>query len=253
MYDKYFMLDINTIVYKLPIEVDNIKLLCELEALVLPFFKQKSENSNWRSQPKSSSISITGHPDTPLDNWFNANNGPMHIFKDSDTGEVLTKDYDNYTLGFPGPWRREVIAYYEDSVRSDRDLIAWHPSLLNSEMFRLRNAISDFFKIDNNLRCRTSFIGGPPPGVTRIPMYHSDPHTPWRVHIAMKTGPKTKWFFRNAEQNKIIDWHQPTGGVYLIRTGNVQHAIDIGVNEVRWQLFYHIWQRDLGPNYHQIA
>jgi len=243
------MLDINSIVYKLPIEVDTTKLIDELETLVLPFFKK----TNWHTAQQSSNISITGLPNTPLDNWFNANNGPMTVLRDGDTGELLTRDWEKYTLGFPGPWRRQVNAYYEGTTRGDKDLTTWHPSLINSEMFRLKNAIAEFFGISNNLRCRASCIPGPMPGHKRIPLYHTDPHTPWRVHVTLKNGPGAKWLFRNVEQDQVIEWHQPVGSAWLVRTGNVQHAIDVGTNEIRWQLFYHIWQRDLGPNYHQIA
>ena len=86
------MLDINTIVYKLPIEVDTTKLIGELEALVLPFFKKKADNPNWRTGRPSSNISITGLPNTPLNDWFNANNGAMTVLKDGDTGELLARD-----------------------------------------------------------------------------------------------------------------------------------------------------------------
>ena len=109
------MLDINTIVYKLPIEVDTTKLIGELEALVLPFFKKKADNPNWRTGRPSSNISITGLPNTPLNDWFNANNGAMTVLKDGDTGELLARDYDKHTLGFAGAWRREVNAYYAGS------------------------------------------------------------------------------------------------------------------------------------------
>lgn len=247
IYDKYFMLDINTIVYKLPIEVDTTRLIDELEALVLPFYDKNTEDPNWRTKP-GSNISITGLIDTPLDNWFNVNNGIMREHKDGDTGETLTKNYQKYTLGYAGPWRREVNAYYKGSNKGDKDLIAWHPSLLKSEMFRLKNAIAEFLDIDSNLRCRTSFIGG-----RHIMSYHSDPHTPWRVHVTLKSGPNTKWLFKDVEGNQTLEWHQPVGSVWLIRTGNIQHGIDVGVDEIRWQLFYHIWKTNLGPNYHQIA
>ena len=245
------MLDINTIVYKLPIEVDTTKIIGELEALVLPYYMKKTLDPNWRKKPNCN-ISITGLPDTPLSNWFNLNNGTMSVHKDGDTGETLTKNYQKYTLGYAGPWRREVNAYYEGTNTGDKDLIAWHPRLLKSEMFRLKNAVATYLGIDNNLRCRASFSSGGTGG-SRIINFHSDPHTPWRVHVTLKTGPNTKWLFRDVEQNKIIEWYQPLGSVWLVRTGNIQHTVNVGDNEIRWQLFYHIWKTNLGPNYHQIA
>jgi hypothetical protein len=233
------MLDINTIVYRLPIEINFDKINAEIVTIV---------NKCSYAFPNTSAIaiSVTSSKKTSLDQWYNYNTGAMHISKDRVTGEQVTKNWNKYTLGFPGPYR-EIDSYYRDGT-ADRELIQWHPDMVNSEMFYFKDRIAEFFNIDNNLRCRLSHIRGQY-SIGR----HCDPHTPWRVHVNLKTGPRTHWKFHDIETNKSIEWYQPTGSVWLVRTGNVQHEVNVPAGETRLQLFYHIWQRDLGPNYHQIA
>jgi hypothetical protein len=240
------MLDINTIVYQLPIEVDCTKLLTELDNLVLPHFDKDIKNN--LKNIVAESIAITGHAQTPPGNWYNTRyNHTMTKMIDVNTGEMLSKNYSRFTLGFPGAWRDNLEARYDNDV-SDRIFTHWHPDLIGSEMFNLKNRIAYYLKVSDQLRCRVSFIHG-----SKTINFHSDPHTPWRVHINLKSGPATRWFFRTLDPVETIEWAQPAGSVWLVRTGNVQHSVEVAENETRWQLFYHIWQRDLGSNYHQIA
>jgi len=236
------MLDINSIVYQLPIEVNSTKLLNELDNLVLPYF-EKDVKHNLKNIG-SAGLAITNLSTTPLASWYNtAYNRTMSKMVDLDTNEELTKNYQKFTLGFPGNRRDNVEARYDDGT-GDRDFVHWHPSLINGEIYNLKNCIADFFKIDNRLRCRASFLSG----YTKIG-FHADPHTPWRVHINLKSGPGTRWIFRTLNPNKTIEWIQPPNSVWLIRTGDVQHSVEVQEDETRWQLFYHIWQTNLGLNY----
>jgi hypothetical protein len=242
------MLNINNIAYQLPIEVDSTKLLNELDNLVLPHFNKDVKDINALVNSKGANISITSLETTPLDKWYTSGyNRPMTRMKDTTNGEELTKHYQKFTLGFPGQWRDNLEAMYDDGT-GDRDFVHWHPSLIDSEIYNLKNRIADFFKINNRLRCRASFL----PGYTKMG-FHADPHTPWRVHINLQSGPGTRWIFRTLDPKETVEWVQPKDSVWLIRTGDVQHSVEVAEGEVRWQLFYHIWQSNLGPNYHQIA
>jgi len=242
------MLDINTIAYRLPIEVDSARILNEIDNLVLPHSDSYIRNKNHLLKSNGAGISITGLQSFPPENWYRSLYHPiMSVLKDNTTGEHIDKKYGTFTLGFPGAWRDNLEASYDNGIR-DKDLIHWHPSLINSEIYNLKNRIADFLKISNQLRCRLSFSTKN----TKLG-FHSDPHTPWRVHVNLKSGPNTYWKFRTLDPIEIIKWKQPTESVWLIRTGNVQHAVEVGDGEIRQQLFYHIWERDLGLNYHQIV
>jgi hypothetical protein len=240
------MLDINSIVYQLPIEVNSTKLLNELDNLVLPHVNKDIKN-NLKSIG-AINVSITGLENTSPEDWYRTKyNVTMSKMTDLATGEMLSKNYSKFTLGFPGAWRNNLEAQYDNGT-GDRSFVHWHPGLIDSEMYNLKNRIADHLQIDRQLRCRTSFIQGP----NKI-NFHADPHTPWRVHVNLKSGPKTRWFFRTIDPTETIQWVQPADSVWLVRTGNVQHSVEVAKDETRWQLFYHIWERNLGPNYHQIA
>jgi hypothetical protein len=240
------MLDINSIAYQLPIEANTDLLCAEVEQFIL------NERPEYRG-PKidwANSFSVTNLKVIPKDLWFRAHNGPMKSLIDPATGENISKDYTRYTLGYPGTWRDNLMAYYKNGT-ADKDLVHWRDDMQDTEMYRLGQRIKEFFKLDYNLRCRVSMHWGEAQ-VTR----HSDPHTPWRVHITLKTGPKSHWGFYdpdNFNSDECLIWEQPPGSVWLVRTGNIQHQVYVPRGEYRLQLFYHIWNKDLGPNYHQIA
>lgn len=238
------MLNINSIVYKLPIEVNSTKLLHELDNLVLPYLDKDVKHD--LKNIKLAGVAVTGLKHTPLDNWYNTKyNSTMNRMVDLDTGQFLYKNYEKFTLGFDGPWRNNVEARYDDNV-SDRSFTHWHPALLDSEIFNLKTRIATYLQIPEQLRCRASFIQG-----YKKLNFHSDPHTPWRVHVTLKSGANTRWLFRTLDSDNIIEWTQPKNSVWLIRTGNVQHSIEVGQDDVRWQLFYHVWQSQLGSDYYQ--
>lgn len=229
------MLDINTIVYQLPIEVNFDQLNDEIENIVIP-----------GTGLKSGDCSITGASNTDHDHWFTLNRGIMTKFFDRITNEYVVRNIIEYPgSGISYPWHDDLIAINNDG-NADQDLVHWHPSLVNSEIFNLKERISDYLKINSSLRCRFSFFTEPKK-IAR----HSDPHTPWRAHINLKSGPNTKWTFFDPDSLESVDWHQPSNTVWLMRTGNVEHAVTVPPGETRWQLFYHIWQKNLGPNYYQ--
>lgn len=229
------MLDIDNIAYRLPIAVDAEKILNEVETFILPG-KEKLYNS---------CTSITNTTSTDHDSWFHCNPGAMTKMYDPHAKAEVTKHYSKYQLGFPGPWRDDLIASYDNGT-TDKEMIYWHPALIGSEIYNLGQRIENFFSLPYKMRCRLSFLKGPT-GLNK----HADPHTPWRVHVNLKSGPNTRWVFYDVDAGQELEWHQPSNSVWLIRTGNIQHGVRIGNEEIRWQLFYHIWNKNLGPNYHQ--
>ena len=232
------MLDLNTIVFKLPIEVDTAKILAELQTRVLPNFNK--DVANKLGEIGKAGLSITNLRDAPIDKWYNTSNGTMDLLKDMDTGEELSK---MYRVGIPDRWRNNIEAFYSDGS-GDRDFKYWHPDLIDGEMHSLSKRIAEYFNIDNNLRCRASFIDG-----NNDLAFHSDPHTPWRVHVNLKSNNGATWRFRSLESDETIEWIQPLDSIWLIRTGNVQHSVEVNRYDIRWQLFYHIWQSNLPSPY----
>lgn len=225
------MPDIRTIAYKLPIEFDRNKLYYELENIV-------------QKNAKGSSAAITNKKGTDESNWFNTRSGLMHVTKVLDTGEQVSKDFKRWTLGFPGEWKDNLESYFPDGT-GDREMIEWHPLLAKSEMRSLGQRISDYFNLNTHLRCRASFLQGP-----KELFFHSDPHTPWRVHVNFKSGEGVKWVFK--DDTGIVEWEQPSDEVWLIRTGNIMHNVKVPANQERWQLFYHIWKTNLDSKDYQI-
>lgn len=237
------MLDINTIAYKLPIEIDSTKLLNEIDNLVLP-------KTNYNPNTTSRCISITNLADTPIDTWFDTNPGTMVYQKDQNgnilkNGDWVHADYSHIRTVLTD----KIVGYYINGA-SDRDLIHWHPDLKNSEIVALKDRIAKHLCVDNQLRCRFSTIPGP------FTMgSHCDPHTPWRVHVSLKTDPTIVWKFKKpGDASKILTWHQPPDSVWLIRTGNIEHSVVVPEGKLRWQLFYHIFSTAIPEQYyHQIA
>ncbi len=235
-------LDINTIAYKLPIDIDADKIRKEIDHFLT------NERTELQGNIKNFAVSysITNAKDISMNEWFDRNNSVMPNFID-ENGEKVTKHYDQYTLGFPGEWKDNVTAYFADGT-CDKDLIHWRSDMIDSEIYRLTKRIEKFFNLDYNIRCRSSFFYGP-----RILNKHSDPHTPWRVHVTLKSGPETRWEFIDIDTKETITWKQPPDSVWLIRTGNVQHRVIVPENESRVQLFYHLWNKNIGQQYHQIT
>ena len=231
------MLDINTVVYQLPIEIDSSKIIDKIESVIMPKIGEGA-----------SDCSVTGTDDTNLDRWFSLNRGILSRVYDPATKSLIPRDFVKYpNIGIPMPWRDDFIAINADG-NADQELVKWHPSMINGEIFNLKERIAEYLKIDPVLRCRCSFFKGP----RSIPR-HSDPHTPWRAHVNLKSGPGTEWIFFDEGSDEPVHWHQPSGTVWLMRTGNVEHAVNVPPGETRWQLFYHIWQKDLGPNYYRYT
>ncbi len=67
--------------------------------------------------------------------------------------------------------------------------------------------------------------------------YHYDEHTPYRIHIALKTSPDTIWRFK--ENGKITEIHQPADGIpVLIKTNSLEHSVFIPIETERVHLWY---------------
>jgi hypothetical protein len=192
-------------------------------------------------------LNITVLPNTPAADWFTSMGGgfalghPMAELRDADTGEVISRDWVGFTSR-PSDSPREIRAHFPNSPLGDHDITAWHPTLVRSEMHRLRDRIAHHLGIDAAMRCRASIMHGP-----HCIRPHRDPHTPWRVHVALGDCPRTRWWFHDRDGDRI-QWHQPPG-VWMIRTGDIQHSVTVAEQEQRWQLWYHVTQDDLGPAY----
>jgi hypothetical protein len=236
------MLDISEIVHPLPIAVDADLLRQEYEKFVL------SQRPDLQRRPNnySKTFAITNVKSTPHDSWFSQEAGVMKLLKDPATNEEVLRLTNKWTLGYPGPRRDNLMAYYPNGV-ADKDLIHWHPDMIDTEMHRLASRIKEYLGIDYNLRCRLSVSHGQ----VEIDR-HLDPHTPWRVHVALDSGSESHWtFYDEVGSTDSIKWKQPKDTVWLVRTGDVQHSVFVPSGEYRLQLFYHVWHRDLPINLNQ--
>lgn len=118
------------------------------------------------------------------------------------------------------------------SGERDEDIVYWPKKLANSYMKELADIFSDAIGIKNP-RVRMS--------VNATISSHSDPHTPYRIHIALMTDPLILWHFREANGN-MHSIHQPADGIpVLIETGITEHGVSIPhdkVNRKRIHLWY---------------
>lgn len=230
------MLDISDIVYQLPIPVDADLLRQEFKKFVL---RQRRD----LLPPRKNFIktfAITGLEPAPGDLWYAEEAGTMESLRDPATNEEIPRLTRMHTLGYPGPRRDNLMAYYSDGV-ADKDLVHWHTDLIDTEMYRLGLRIKKYLDIDYDLRCRLSFAQGS----VEIPR-HLDPHTPWRAHVTLDSGPESHWtFYDEVGSTDSIKWQEPKDTVWLVRTGDVQHSVSVPAGECRLQLFYHIWHRKL--------
>ena len=116
----------------------------------------------------------------------------------------------------------------------DWDVVHWPKVLENSYIKELSDKFSELIQV-NKPRCRMSHIFGYNK-CNEIP-YHHDEHTPYRIHIALKTNPKAIWRFR--ENGVVTEIHQPTDGVpVLIKTDTIEHSVSIPIGTWRTHLWY---------------
>lgn len=149
------------------------------------------------------------------------------------TSEKMLDNYDfrKYT-GVSSPDKNGIRRLKTGEY--DWDIVYWPKILENSYMRELSDKFSDLIKI-NKPRCRMSRLFGSE--TWNEISYHYDEHTPYRIHIALKTNPNTIWRFR--ENEKITEIHQPADGIpVLIKTNSVEHSVFIPVGTERMHLWY---------------
>jgi hypothetical protein len=111
--------------------------------------------------------------------------------------------------------------------------------LENSYLRELGDYFANLFKV-NSYRVRCSYLNN----VSEDAEFklHNDPHTPYRLHICLKTDPSIKWLFvdKDTTQHYI---HQPAdGSPVLIETGTTQHQIVCPQNVTRMHLWFQYYK-----------
>lgn len=150
-------------------------------------------------------------------------------------GLTTSKDYTDET---PHNWRRYSQISRLDSLgerklesgERDEDIVYWPKELQGSYIQELGYKFSDLLKIkDPRVRMSLQATTG----------IHNDPHTPYRIHIALETDPSILWLFID-ENNKAHQIHQPADGVpVLIETGITRHSVMIPRNAKKNRI--HLW------------
>ena len=116
----------------------------------------------------------------------------------------------------------------------DTDLIYYPACLQNSYIKEVEIEISNYLGL-HSPRVRFSKAKGSTKLEESLKL-HTDPHTPYRVHLALETMPMHKWRFKNKDTDCTI--HQPANGIpYLVEVANTEHAVILAPRMVR----YHIW------------
>jgi hypothetical protein len=120
----------------------------------------------------------------------------------------------------------------------DQNLIYWPKILEKSYMKELGDYFASIFQV-KHYRTRASYFNTVNHSNNlKITGLHNDPHTPYRVHIALKTNPNIKWKFVD-ELGEIYSVHQQADGVpVLIETGKTKHQIEIPENSIRIHLWF---------------
>jgi hypothetical protein len=152
-------------------------------------------------------------------------------------------DYDFFKYIGPSQFisKSLLLKKYPDG-EIDQELIYWPKLLENSYMKELGEHFSNLFQI-KNYRVRASYFNtwGANEDFLATDL-HADPHTPYRLHIALKTNPDVKWIFVD-ELGKTHYIHQLADGVpVLIETGNTKHQVKIPKNSIRIHLWFQYYE-----------
>lgn len=127
----------------------------------------------------------------------------------------------------------------------DEDVVYWPTVFENSYMKELGEIFSDIIKIDKprvRMSIQTHF------------RHHKDPHTPYRIHIALESYPEAVWNFKD-KNNIEYEIYQPADGTpVLVETGTHDHSvvikkIDPPIRRVHlWYQFHGIISDDILKN-----
>ena len=133
------------------------------------------------------------------------------------------------------------------SGETDEEIVFWPKVLEDSYIKKLADDFSAMIGLKNpRVRMSKSIL-------PRIPM-HTDPHTPYRIHIALETDKDCMfWGFRESSGVEHLI-HQPADGIpVLIETGITSHSV-IGMPEAKthrthlWYQFHDIISDDILKN-----
>ena len=176
---------------------------------------------------------------------------PM-VLQGNACGLTVSKDYAGRPYAFDlfngnsGPGKDGAWRVY--TGERDSDLTHWSLELENSYTREVGKQLSSYLGMPAP-RVRSSRISA---GIERkgIDM-HRDPHTPFRVHIALDTAPGATWSFVTGDGRRFRI-HQPADGIPIyIDTAGVQHGVDV-VSASRWHLWYQWYERPPAPTIARI-
>lgn len=153
------------------------------------------------------------------------------------TSKQLTSD-PNYDFtqfrGITYPNADGVRTFASGEV--DTDLVFYPTVLEGSYIQTVEQTISEYLGLSTPRIRISKFIGGIGAHKVNHLDFHTDPHTPYRVHIALNTMSNVYWKFKTIDQEYKI--HQPADGVpVLIEVANTAHAVTVPFGSVR----YHMW------------
>jgi hypothetical protein len=137
---------------------------------------------------------------------------------------------------FSGIRKPSSNKYLLPSGHLDTDVIYWPKILQGSYIEQVALEITNLLELSPP-RCRLSYFNN-----RDYPFnigYHYDNHTPYRVHIALKTTPECIWKYRWGPEQEEHELHQPIlNNPVLINTGAMQHAVYVPKNHSRLHLWY---------------
>lgn len=119
---------------------------------------------------------------------------------------------------------------------ADTDLVYYPKCLEYSYIRTVEETISKYIGLDKPRIRISKFIGGSAEFKAVDLSYHTDPHTPYRVHIALNSAYDVDWYFKNATGEYKIN--QPANGIpALVEVAQTEHSVRIPFGKFR----YHIW------------
>jgi hypothetical protein len=126
-----------------------------------------------------------------------------------------------------------------ESGELDTDIVHWPLKLNGSYIKEVGLMISKLVGVDNpRVRLSRYFDEEVESGIR----YHVDPHTPFRIHIALKTNPTAIWKFRTHDE-VYYDIHQPADGTpVFIEVNKTSHAVQVPAGIERVHLWYQFHQ-----------
>lgn len=154
------------------------------------------------------------------------------------TSEKMVDNYDfRVYTGVSAPDKNGIRKL--KTGERDWDIVYWPKVLENSYIKELSDTFSELIQVYKP-RCRMSKLYGF--DSWNVIDYHHDEHTPYRIHIALKTTPGSVWRFR--KNGEVTEIHQPADGVpVLIKTDTVEHSVFIPKGTHRTHLWYQYHQQ----------